>query len=77
MHAVLLLVGGVVLFIDDDEAEVGIRQKQRRARADDHAAPRRRHRMPGAGALARAELGMPFGRAHAEARREAVEELRR
>ena len=34
VHAVFLLVGGVVLFIDDDQAEIGIGQEQRRARAD-------------------------------------------
>ena len=33
-HAVLLLVGGVVLLVDDDEPEIGIGQEQRRARAD-------------------------------------------
>jgi len=33
-HAVLLLVGRIVLFIDHDQAEIGVRQKQRRARAD-------------------------------------------
>ena len=77
VHAVLLLVGGVVLLIDDDQAEVGIGQKQRRARADDHRRFAGRHRRPGAGAQARRQLRMPFGRPHAEALGEAVEELRR
>ena len=76
MRAVLLLVGGVVLFIDDDQAEIGIRQKQRRARADHHRDLVRRHRRPGALAHARRNLRMPFRRPHAEARGEAVERLR-
>ena len=53
MRAVLLLVGGVVLFIDHDKPEIGIRQKQRRARADHHRHFVRRHRRPGARARAR------------------------
>ena len=75
-HAVLLLVGRVVLLIDDDEAEVGIGQEQR--------GPGARHDLdlavgggrPGARAHARGEAGMPFRRTHAEALRESVEELR-
>ena len=76
-HAVLLLVGRVVLLIDHDQAEIGERQKQRRARADDHARFAGRHRAPSAGALPRGEFGMPFRRPHAEPCGEAVEELRR
>ena len=76
MHAVLLLVGGIVLLIDDDQAEIGIRQKQRRARADHDLDFARRDRGPGARALARRKLRMPFRRTHAEARGEAIEELR-
>ena len=34
--AVLLLVGGLVLLIDDDQAEIAIGQEQRRARAGHH-----------------------------------------
>ena len=34
MRAFVLLVGLVVLLIDDDEPEIGVGQKQRRARAD-------------------------------------------
>ena len=76
MRAVFLLVGGVVLFVDDDQAEIGVRQKQRRARADHD-----RHVVgggggPGARALARRQLRMPFRRPHAEALSEAVEKLR-
>ena len=55
-HAVLLLVGGVVLLIDDDQAEIGVGQEQRRARADDDAHLAGRDRAPGARALARRQL---------------------
>ena len=77
MRAVLLLVGRVVLFIDHDQAEIGIRQKQRRARADHHLHFVGRHRRPGARARARRQLRMPFRRTRAEARGEAVERLAR
>ena len=76
VHAVFLLVGGVVLFIDDDQPEIGIGQEQRRARADHDRDFAFGDRRPGARALARRELGMPFRRAGAEARGEAIEELR-
>ena len=75
MRAILLLIGGIVLLIDDDEAEIGVGQKQRRARADDHLYLVGGDRGPSARALARRKLRMPFRRTHAEARREAVEEL--
>ena len=75
-HAVLLLVGRVVLLIDHDQAKVGIGQEQRRARADHHRHFARRDRGPGARALSRRDLGMPFGRTHAEALGEAIEKLR-
>ena len=52
-HAVLLLVGGVVLLIDDDQAEIGVGQKQRRARADHDRHLALGDRRPGARALAR------------------------
>ena len=60
-HAVLLLVGGVVLLIDDDQAEIGIGQEQRRARADRDRRLARRHRRPGAlrAAAARAASAIP------------------
>ena len=75
-HAVLLLVGGVVLLIDDDQAEIGIGQKQRRARADDDRYFAFGDGPPGARAPARRQFRMPFRRPRAEARGEAVEELR-
>ena len=75
MRAVILLVGLVVLFIDDDQAQIGIRQKQRRARADHDRRFARRDRRPVARARARRQFGMPFQRTHAKALREAIEEL--
>ena len=76
VHAVLLLVGGIVLFIDDDQPEIGVRQKQSRARADDDGDLALGDGLPSAGALARRQFRMPFRRARAEARGEAVQELR-
>ena len=61
MHAVFLLVGRVVLLIDHDETEIGVREKQRRACADHDLRLARCDRCPGAGALARRQLRMPFG----------------
>jgi hypothetical protein len=51
-RAVLLLVGGVVLLVDDNEPEVGIGQKQGGARPDDHADVSPRHGAPRARAQA-------------------------
>ena len=75
MRAVILLVGLVVLFIDDDETEIGIGQEQRRARADHDRRLACRDRRPIARAGARRQFGMPFQRPHAKALREAIEEL--
>ena len=72
--AVLLLVGGVVLFIDDDQAKLGEGQEERRAGADDGARLAAQDGAPDAGALLASDLGMPFRRPRAEARGEAVEE---
>ena len=67
-HAVLLLKGGLVLLIDDDEAEIREGQEQRRSRADDD--PRRSlgDRAPGRPALDMRQVGMPRRRLRAEAR---------
>ena len=65
-----------MLFIDHDEAEVGEREKERRARADNHGRLAARRRRPDAFALTLGQAGMPFGRPCAEARGEAVEKLR-
>ncbi len=75
MRAVALLVGLVVLFIDDDQAKIRIGQEQRRARAHHHRRLARRYRGPIALPRARRQLGMPFQRAHAKTLREAVEKL--
>ena len=76
VHAVLLLVGRIVLLIDHDEAEIGIGQKQRRARADHDGDLAVGDRAPGARAPARRQFRMPFRRPHPEAGGEAVEKLR-
>ena len=75
VRAVVLLVGLVVLFIDDDQAEIGIGQKQRRARADHDRRLAGRDRRPVARAGARRQFGMPFQRTHAKTLREAIEKL--
>ena len=75
--AVVLLVGGLVLLIDDEDGEIAERQEQSRARPGDDLHLALRDAGPDAGALARADAGMPFRRPRAEARRESVEELRR
>ncbi len=75
--AVLLLEGALMLLVDHDQAEIGIGQEQSRAGADHHAGLAEGHRPPVAPALGRAQLGMPFGRPHAEAGGEAVEPMRR
>ena len=56
MRAVLLLVGLVVLLIDDDQAEFGVGQEQRRARADHHRRLAGRDRGTVAGARARRQF---------------------
>ena len=73
---VLLLIGAVVLLVDDDEAKVGERQEQSRTRADHYPRFTLRRRGPDALALALGEPRVPFGRPRAEPGREPVEELR-
>ena len=75
--AVLLLVGALVLFVDDDQAEIGEGQEQSRARADDDARFAARHGAPQPLALAGRDRRVPLGRPRAEAGGETVEELRR
>ena len=75
MRALFLLVGLVVLLVDDDQTEIGVGQKQRRARPDDDRRFARRNRRPIAGAGPRGQFGMPFQRAHAKTLRKTVEEL--
>ena len=56
-----LLVGGVVLFVDDDEREIGDRRKDRRARAHDHARFAALDAVPLLGALAVGQRGVQDG----------------
>ena len=65
-----------MLLIDDDEAKVGERQEQSRARADNDGGLAACDRRPDAFAVALREAGVPFGRSCAETRGEAVEKLR-
>ena len=75
--ALFLLVGVLVLFIDDDEAESRKGQEQRRTRAHHDARLPAHHGAIGAFAFAQRQIGMPFHRAAAEAGLEAVEKLHR
>ena len=77
VHAIVLLEAGVVLFVDDDEAEIGVRQVKRGAGADDDACLAGCNTAPGAAALGRREGRVPFDGSAAEAAMEAVEELAR
>ena len=58
--AVLLLVAGVMLFVDDDQAEVSERQEQRRAGADDDLRFADAAALPDAARGCGADAGMPF-----------------
>jgi hypothetical protein len=75
-HAVFLLVGGIVLFIDNNQAEIGVRQKQSRARADHDAHFAVGDGTPGARAQPRRQFGVPLRRPRTETRGKAVEKLR-
>ena len=65
-----------MLLVDDDEAEIGERQKERRARADDDPRLAARSGAPDALPRALGEARMPLSRPRPEAGGEAVEELR-
>ena len=73
----LVLVGAVVLLVDDDEPEVGDRREDRAARPDADARLARAQAAPLVVALPRAELGVQDRDGVAEARHEAVDHLRR
>src|SRR6266481_4408739 len=60
VHAVVLLVGLVMLFIDHDQPEIGVREERRRTRADHHRRFAGRDRGPVAGTGARGQFGMPL-----------------
>ncbi len=61
-----LLVGRVVLFVDDDQREIGDRGEDRRPRADDHARFAALDAVPLLGALAIGERGVQDGNFVAE-----------
>jgi hypothetical protein len=71
-----LLVGRIVLLIDDDQSEIGERQEQGRTGADHDRRPPGGDRPPGVAALGLADLGMPLRRQGAEAFAKAFEPLR-
>ena len=75
MRALVLLVGLVVLLIDHDQPEIGIRHEQRGARAHHHIRLARRDRGPVARAGARRQFRMPLQRPHPETHGKTVEEL--
>jgi hypothetical protein len=77
MDAVLLLVGRLVLLVDDDQTEIGIGQEQGRAGPDHHGRLARGDPGEQPVALPSRHPRVPGGGADAEARREAVEELGR
>src|SRR5689334_25144114 len=57
-YAVLLLIGALMLFIDNDEAKLGPGQEQGRTCPDDDLRCSFGHRAPGPLALTRAHAGM-------------------
>src|SRR3546814_2530934 len=71
MDAILLLEARLMRFVDDDHAEMGVGQEQRRARADDDLRLARRDAVPGASPLGRTEARVPCDGLAAEARRAA------
>jgi hypothetical protein len=73
--AFLLLEGGLVLFVDDDETEVGKGQEQRGAGADDDGGGAFGDGTPGGAAGARCEVGVPDSGGDAEAALEALQPL--
>jgi hypothetical protein len=77
MDPVVLLVGGLVLFVDHDEAQIGIGQEQGGAGPGHHPDITRCDAGEQSLASAPGHAGMPAGRLDAEAGLEPVEELRR
>ena len=65
-----------MLFVDDDQAELGERQEQRRASADHDPRPAVGDRPPGVAALGLADIGVPLCREDAEPVAETLEPLR-
>jgi hypothetical protein len=75
--ALVLLVGGIVLLVDDDQPEVAQRRQHGGARADADARLAGAQARPLVVALARRELRVQDGDRVAEARHEARDDLRR
>ena len=73
--ALLLLVARVVLFIDDDQAEIGEGEEEGRAGADHELRLVLGHGAPDAAAQGGRDARMPLGRARAETLLAAVDEL--
>ena len=65
-----------MLFIDDDEPQLGERQEQRRARPHDNAGAAIRDGAPSVAARALRHIGVPFRRHRTEPAPEAIEPLR-
>ena len=74
-NALLLLVGGVMLFIDHDQAKVAERQEQRRPRAHNHLHTALGAHLPKAAAFGGGHAGMPLPRSGAKALLDAGEEI--
>ncbi len=65
-----------MLFVDDDQAELGKRQEQRRTGADHDPGPAVGDRPPGVSALGLADVGVPLCREDAKTVAKALEPLR-
>ncbi|KNX40623.1 hypothetical protein ROTO_28080 [Roseovarius tolerans] len=76
-HAILLLVGTVMLLIHHDQAKVLKRQEQRRARAHHHLRRPLPDHLPRPPPLGHGDAGMPLGGARPEPRLDPCEKLRR
>ena len=70
MDAVLLLEARLMCFVDDDQAEIGIREEERRAGTDDDLRFPRGDAVPGAAAFDLAQPRMPRHRLATETRGE-------
>ena len=70
MDAILLLEARLMRLVDDDQAQIGIGQEQRRACADGYGGGPVGDGAPVGAALRLPEAGMPRDRRYAEARRE-------
>ena len=66
-HPVFLLEAAVVLLVDDDQAEIGKGQEQRRARADDNARLAAGNRAPGLAPARAGDVRVPMERWRPEA----------